>query len=211
MAIAPKTQDTRERVLEAAACLFAERGFDVVSVRQIAAQAEANLGAITYHFGSKERLFAEIVSREMEVFRARASEIASSEMTPEGKLRALFEGYALRVLHERPQLRLFFAECLSGGRRLPPAAQVVLDTRNRIFRDAVMKGISDGTFRDVDVENACWMFFGMLSAYILFEPLMGRPVPRAKGSRQFVKHIVDVAMGIFLNGLRSQPGHGVSK
>ena len=51
------SQEIRERLIEAARQQFARVGFDAASVRDITARAHANLGAITYHFGSKEALY----------------------------------------------------------------------------------------------------------------------------------------------------------
>ncbi|MDR0338538.1 MAG: TetR/AcrR family transcriptional regulator [Planctomycetaceae bacterium] len=51
--------DTRELLLDAASRLFAAHGFDKVSTRMIAQEANANLGSIHYHFGSKEALYFE--------------------------------------------------------------------------------------------------------------------------------------------------------
>ena len=50
---------TREKVLEVAIDLFASRGFDGVSVRDIAARTGATLPAIYYHFGDKRSLYLE--------------------------------------------------------------------------------------------------------------------------------------------------------
>ena len=52
----PETADTRERLLKTALQFFAERGFDATSVRDLAAAAGVNLGAVNYYFGSKENL-----------------------------------------------------------------------------------------------------------------------------------------------------------
>lgn len=54
---------SRERLLDAAEDLFAEAGFNGASVRQIVERAAVNLGAIPYHFGTKENLFKEVVLR----------------------------------------------------------------------------------------------------------------------------------------------------
>jgi AcrR family transcriptional regulator len=54
------TAGTRRRLLQAGGRLFAEHGFHAVSVRNIVAEADANLGAINYHFGSKLALFEAI-------------------------------------------------------------------------------------------------------------------------------------------------------
>jgi AcrR family transcriptional regulator len=56
---------TRERVLDAAERLFAERGLNAVSIRDITHEAEANLGAINYHFGTKEGLIVAVLERRM--------------------------------------------------------------------------------------------------------------------------------------------------
>jgi AcrR family transcriptional regulator len=52
---------TAAALLEAGRVLFAERGYEGASVRAITAHACANLGAITYHFGSKRDLYDRVV------------------------------------------------------------------------------------------------------------------------------------------------------
>ena len=47
---------TKERLIIVAGELFAERGFDAVSLRTITDKANANLAAVNYHFGSKQDL-----------------------------------------------------------------------------------------------------------------------------------------------------------
>ncbi|HUT32630.1 MAG TPA: CerR family C-terminal domain-containing protein [Planctomycetota bacterium] len=49
--------DTRQRVLESATRLFAEKGFRETTVHEICDAAHANIAAVNYHFGSKERLY----------------------------------------------------------------------------------------------------------------------------------------------------------
>ena len=61
-ALEPRTAngDTRERILDAAESLFLDHGFEGTSMRMITAQAEVNLAAANYHFGSKEALIQEV-------------------------------------------------------------------------------------------------------------------------------------------------------
>jgi len=53
--------DTRERILTAAARLFAERGFEGATLREITEAAQANLAAVNYHFGSKDELIRSVL------------------------------------------------------------------------------------------------------------------------------------------------------
>lgn len=55
--------ETRERLLDAAEALFGERGFEVVSLRDITGLAEVNVAAVNYHFGSKEKLIDAVIAR----------------------------------------------------------------------------------------------------------------------------------------------------
>lgn len=52
---------TRSAIIEAAGELFAEKGFNGVTVRDITNKAQANLSALNYHFGTKEGLYHEVV------------------------------------------------------------------------------------------------------------------------------------------------------
>jgi len=57
--------ETKERVLDMAERLFAERGIEAVSIRDITRAARVNLAAINYHFGTKQELVAEIFDRRL--------------------------------------------------------------------------------------------------------------------------------------------------
>src|SRR5262245_53180366 len=55
------TDATQQRLLEAAEQVFAEKGFKAASIREICKQAGANIAAVNYYFGDKERLYIEAV------------------------------------------------------------------------------------------------------------------------------------------------------
>lgn len=71
---------TTERLLDTAERLFAEHGFDGVGIRALAEEAGVNLGATTYHYGSKEKLYIETFMR-----RFRPTNAARMEMLREAE------------------------------------------------------------------------------------------------------------------------------
>lgn len=91
--------DPRNHIMEVAARLFAERGLDAVSVREITRAAGVNVGAISYYFGSKESLICEIFETLLgPIQRERLSRLDALEeqagdgpLDPEQVLRALME------------------------------------------------------------------------------------------------------------------------
>lgn len=91
--------ETRTRILEAAAAIFAEHGYAATTIRQICSQAQVNLAAVNYHFGGKEGLYRETIR----FVRARAYERypitygLSADASPEQQLRAFIRSFLLRT------------------------------------------------------------------------------------------------------------------
>lgn len=59
----PDLRSTRDKILDAAEAIFADKGYNGASTREIATAANANLGMIPYYFGSKENLLKEVLQR----------------------------------------------------------------------------------------------------------------------------------------------------
>jgi len=53
--------DTRSRIVEAAGPIFAEKGFQAATIRDICQAAGVNIAGVNYHFGDKEKLYLEVL------------------------------------------------------------------------------------------------------------------------------------------------------
>jgi len=89
----PTPPSTRDRLIAAAEVLFAERGVEAASLRDITGQAGTNLAAVNYHFGSKEGLLRAVLEARLHPINARRLELleaieASRLMTVERLLEA---------------------------------------------------------------------------------------------------------------------------
>ena len=87
---------TRERLMVAGERLFAERGIDAVSIRDITNEAGANSAAIHYHFGSKAALITAILDwRAADVAARRAEWLARIEAADDPSLREVIEAFVV--------------------------------------------------------------------------------------------------------------------
>jgi AcrR family transcriptional regulator len=95
--VAAHDMETRRRLIEVAATLFAERGFNGVTVREICGAAAANVAAVNYHFRDKFGLYLEVVQAAIEAMRGTnaAALQAADGMPAEERLHA----YVQRYLH----------------------------------------------------------------------------------------------------------------
>ena len=96
----------KERLLGVAEQLFAERGFEGTSVRQLTAKADCNVAAINYHFGGKEQLYREIFVRHMDILRdlrinAIEKVMKKSNVSLEELLHAFVKSFIKPLLNEK--------------------------------------------------------------------------------------------------------------
>lgn len=89
---------TDKKILFTAEKLFAQKGFDATSTRDIAKCANVNVSMISYYFGSKEKLFEEIFKVRMKEGQSFATEILENpELNEWQKLIKIVENYIKRV------------------------------------------------------------------------------------------------------------------
>jgi TetR/AcrR family transcriptional regulator, regulator of cefoperazone and chloramphenicol sensitivity len=70
MLVPRRLRPTKDRLVAAASALFAERGFEATTVRDIAERAGANVAAGHYHYGSKKALYLEVLREQFTAIRA---------------------------------------------------------------------------------------------------------------------------------------------
>jgi AcrR family transcriptional regulator len=94
-------ETTRRRILEAAGPLFAEKGFDAASVREITEAAGTNVAAVNYHFRSKEDLYIATVRHAAESCSQRSPVPQWQPGTPpEQRLRDFIRAFLGRFLRD---------------------------------------------------------------------------------------------------------------
>jgi AcrR family transcriptional regulator len=93
--------DTKRRIIEAAGQVFGQKGFEGGTIREICQLAGANVAAVNYHFGDKQKLYVETV-RAAHLWRAEQSPLPewTSDTPATVKLRDFIETTLTRMLNE---------------------------------------------------------------------------------------------------------------
>jgi AcrR family transcriptional regulator len=142
-------EGTAAALLSVGRDLFAQHGFDGASVRAITAKADANLGAITYHFGSKSALYEAVLRSVMVPLRQRiaaaASEPGKSLQRVEAMVRALFD-----YLYENPDGPQLMMQQLVSTRPLPEPVLQTMQANVNELAVVIAEGQADGSIRAGD-------------------------------------------------------------
>ena len=160
--------DKREHILNVAEALFAEKGFDGTSVRDIAQQAGVNLAMISYYFGSKEKLLESLIEFRAGYAYGILDELNKDEtLSPWDKIDRLVDFYVDRVLGNMKFHMIMWQESSARSEEIKNRT-IKIKLRNL---EQIMKIISDGQqkkmFRQVDIPMTVGTIMGTISYYTL--------------------------------------------
>ena len=193
---------TSESLLDVGQRLFAKRGYDASSVRDITSAAGANLGAVTYHFGSKEALYHAVLERALvplrETVHGAARETGPALDRIEGVLRATFA-----YLGDHPELPRLIVQQLAAGTELPPMVAKTMQANIGVMTGLIREGQREGTIREGDPQLRALSFGGLP----IFLALVGHALKQAVGldptDSAARKALVDSVVGLVRAGLQS--------
>jgi AcrR family transcriptional regulator len=142
--------NTRTAILEAAAALYAEHGFDGTTTADIALRARANKAMIHYHFGTKDGLYREILATGVESLATAVASVRNAGDPPEEQLRGAIHAW-VGVASRHPHLpMLLMREFLSGGAHLDDALLPRFLSVFGNIREILEEGIRKRRFRRID-------------------------------------------------------------
>jgi len=153
-------------IIEAAEKLFASKGFNGTSVRDIAETAGVNLAMISYYFGSKEKLFESMFAYRSEFFKLQLeSMVNNTELEPMEKMYKLIDQYIVRLTSQQCFHRIMVREQMMNNNEFITNQIHALKLRNQaLIRQLINEGQEKGVFKkDIDIPLMMMMMFGTVS------------------------------------------------
>jgi TetR/AcrR family transcriptional regulator len=167
--------DTRDRVLQVAQVLFAERGYRGTSLRDIAKRIGIKAPSLLHHFPSKQQLYLAVLDRMFESLEDAANAIAWGRESRQERMRQAV-GDTIDFIASHPDfVRIMWKEMADESgvgrqvlkRRLPPLFSIAV---NFIFR-----GQRDGEFRsEVDPLHFMWSLNSITIGYFTTAAMIRR-------------------------------------
>jgi AcrR family transcriptional regulator len=182
-------QESRKRIIDEAIRLFVSRGYDGISMREIAEACHLSKAALYYHFKSKEDLFLAIMNESVDELTALLTTYRNQPGTTRARISAFVYSIFIDLLPEhRALIRLANQEMnkLDLDQRENFSKKYQKDFIGGII-SILGDGIQSGELSPADPAIITWIFLGML--YPFFNPEFSRP-PREM--EPIIKAILDV-------------------
>jgi AcrR family transcriptional regulator len=201
VSLTPKAVETRERILDAAESVFAQRGFDAATTREIAALSETNVATTYSYFANKEALYAAVLQRAIEPLIELLDRFAGERDKPGAAAGAIHDVVSRLAKHESTT-RLVYREIVANG----PLAERLTKALFEPLLDRVRAEIRAGGRVAPDLEPFIAALFVHLSfSHVALAPLLSRLFDRDMLSPDSVARqvrVIGAAAGLAIAGSR---------
>ena len=200
--------ETRRQLLEAAGGVFAEVGFRDATVREICRRAGANVAAVNYHFGDKEKLYAEVLryahSKALEKYPLLLD--VAADAPPEKRLRAFVHSLLLRIFAKGPAA--WHGKLMTREMIEPSAAlDSLVEERMRPMAGQLWQIVADLLDCPPNHERVRLFAFSVVSQCVFYHhcrPVVSRLFPKeepldAAGIERLANHIARFSLAAMKN------------
>ncbi len=208
----PTPPSSREKILDVAEPLFAQRGFAGVGMQEVADAAGLGKSSLFHHFRGKAQLYCEVLIRVFERIQAHLDPVLGADVGPAERLNRWTDA-AVDALAEHPTTARLLLRGLfeDEGDAIPddlPEAQAAELRMGRILQDIhrlLQEGVDQGVFRPVSVPHTVQTLIGATLFHFasgeLGEGLLGQPLLSAEAVRARKRELENLLDA----GLRANP------
>lgn len=165
-----EVKDKKKHILDSAEKLFAVKGFEAATVREIADEAGVNLAMISYYFGSKEKMMESLFQERMINTKLKVQQLLSNEhISPFGKVEIMLDDYIKKVLENEAFYKILLCEQVM--KKNPEIIKMLRDLKMgyaAMFTDLVKEGQKKKVFKkNIDVVLALNTMTGTVTQIII--------------------------------------------
>ncbi len=186
-------KDCQNSIITTAIPLFAMKGLNGVSVRELARAADVNISMISYYFGGKEGLYAAVLEEQFATL-TRLEWVDQMEKDTLEKFEMYVRATVSRY-RKNPYLLRFYTSELTNPTAcfetiVKPAIKKVVQVLLNTFTD----GLTHEKFRDgLNPADTVLALVGMINFYFLLEPATTELVDHSPGRDELlICHIMDI-------------------
>lgn len=200
--LTPKEKiSTRDKILETSIKLFAEKGFNGTTTKEIAEMADVNEALIFRHFSTKRELYGAIIEKKIDEEPGIELPLETHKDSKDDKL--VFSAIAARMFDKCGKdssfIRLLHFSALEGHELSDMFFETYVEYVNMLLCDYIETRVADGAFKKVEPLYASQAFIGMIVNHIIVQELFGDK----KRNNTDQKRLVETFVEIFLNGIKS--------
>ena len=200
MADHSRAKTRKDRIMDAALRIFAEKGFQNATITEISKEAGVSEATIYEYFGTKEDLLFAIPEKISKETSDATSKVIPFIKDVEGKMRAILLSYVQLYQSNPNYSALVLLQLMSNKRfRKTPAHAAIRRSAHRLL-DCIKEGVADGTFKK---NSNPYLIRSMLMGTIehLFIHWHMQGMPKRKTS---IMDMLDPFIEIILDGIRAK-------
>jgi len=199
-------KDARTKLLETATLLFAQKGFNAVSIRELAWTASVNSALISYYFKSKDGLYQEVLEEQFVLIAQLLKEVENLPPTSPTERIKMYAKNIASIHQQRPFLTRFIISELINP--TPCLEAVIKKYISRLFyflHATFEEGISKGEFKPgLNREFATVSLAGIMNFFFISKPILQE---FTLSSEKVGEEYVSQALDTFLNGILRRNEH----
>lgn len=163
----PKTASTRERILQAARKVFAEKGYEGTRIGDIVSEAKVNRALVNYYFGSKKNLYHLLFSELFHRWEELGAGFLKSDKSPPDKISEFVDRIMDFCVEEADLHKIFLRELLNGQKNIQSQLlRSVLKKGFQFCTEAIREGKESRAF--TETHDPSHLFLSILGCVTLY-------------------------------------------
>ncbi|MGN6359078.1 MAG: TetR/AcrR family transcriptional regulator [Thermomicrobiales bacterium] len=170
-----RSENRRQRVLDAALDVFTSAGYGDTLVDEIARRSDTSKGGVYFHFPSKQALFLSLLDEASDLLLSRVERAMAAETDPLARgavaLRAVLQTFG----GHRAVARLFLVEALGAGHHFNARMAALHQRFAALIKQQLDDAVAQGLIAPLDTDVASMAWFGAVNQVVMRWVLTGQP------------------------------------